>query len=81
MQVFDECHNLPTYFFRVIAEYAISPYRLGLTATPERADGSHRALDSLIGEVVYRKGLKELAGGTLADHKLEIIFYANLIYL
>ncbi|MGK7879308.1 MAG: DEAD/DEAH box helicase [Crocosphaera sp.] len=70
LQVFDECHHLPTDFFRVIAEYAISPYRLGLTATPERADGSHRDLDSLIGEVVYRKGVKELAGGTLADHKV-----------
>ena len=70
LQIFDECHHLPTDFFRVIAEYAISPYRLGLTATPERADGSHRDLDSLIGEVVYRKGVKELAGGTLADHKV-----------
>ncbi len=70
LQIFDECHHLPTDFFRVIAEYAISPYRLGLTATPERADGNHRDLDSLIGEVVYRKGVKELAGGTLADHKV-----------
>ncbi|MDJ0844585.1 DEAD/DEAH box helicase [Crocosphaera sp.] len=70
LQIFDECHHLPTDFFRVIAEYAISPYRLGLTATPERADGSHRDLDSLIGEVVYRKGVKELAGGTLADHEV-----------
>ncbi|MDJ0731320.1 MAG: DEAD/DEAH box helicase family protein [Crocosphaera sp.] len=70
LQIFDECHHLPTDFFRVIAEYSISPYRLGLTATPERADGSHRDLDSLIGEVVYRKGVKELAGGTLADHKV-----------
>ncbi|ACB53790.1 probable DNA repair helicase [Crocosphaera subtropica ATCC 51142] len=70
LQIFDECHHLPTDFFRVIAEYSISPYRLGLTATPERADGSHRDLDSLIGEVVYRKGVKELAGGTLADHEV-----------
>ncbi|MDJ0509761.1 MAG: DEAD/DEAH box helicase family protein [Crocosphaera sp.] len=70
LQIFDECHHLPTDFFRVIAEYAISPYRLGLTATPERADGSHRDLDSLIGEVVYRKGVKELSGDTLAEHKV-----------
>ncbi|MDJ0601548.1 MAG: DEAD/DEAH box helicase family protein [Crocosphaera sp.] len=70
LQIFDECHHLPTDFFRVIAEYSISPYRLGLTATPERTDGSHRDLDSLIGEVVYRKGVKELSGGTLADHKV-----------
>ncbi|MGK7938676.1 MAG: DEAD/DEAH box helicase [Crocosphaera sp.] len=70
LQIFDECHHLPTDFFRVIAEYAISPYRLGLTATPERADGNHRDLDSLIGEVVYRKGVQELSGDTLAEHKV-----------
>ncbi|NES72968.1 MAG: DEAD/DEAH box helicase family protein, partial [Okeania sp. SIO2D1] len=27
MIVFDECHHLPTDFYRVIAEYAIAPYR------------------------------------------------------
>ncbi|MEL4897426.1 DEAD/DEAH box helicase [Crocosphaera sp. Alani8] len=70
LQIFDECHHLPTDFFRVIAEYSIAPYRLGLTATPERSDGNHRDLDTLIGEVVYRKGVKDLAGGTLAEHKV-----------
>ncbi len=70
MLVFDECHHLPTDFFRVIAEYSIAPYRLGLTATPERTDGNHRDLDTVIGEVVYRKGVKDLAGGTLAQHKV-----------
>ena len=39
--IFDECHHLPTDFNRVIAEYAIAPYRLGLSATPERTDGKH----------------------------------------
>lgn len=68
--VFDECHHLPTDFFRVIAEYAIAPYRLGLTATPERTDGNHRFLDTLIGKVIYRKTAKELAGNTLASHKI-----------
>ena len=68
--IFDECHHLPTDFFRVIAEYSIAPYRLGLTATPERTDGNHRDLDSLIGQVVYRKGISELSGGTLAQHKV-----------
>ncbi len=70
LQIFDECHHLPTDFFRVIAEYAIAPYRLGLTATPDRSDGSHQALDSLIGEVIYRKGVDELAGDTLAEHQI-----------
>lgn len=70
LMIFDECHHLPTDFFRVIAEEAIAPYRLGLTATPERGDGNHRYLDSLIGEVVYRKTPQELSGKTLAEHQV-----------
>lgn len=68
--VFDECHHLPTDFNRVIAEYAIAPYRLGLSATPERSDGKHSELHYLIGPEVYRKTAEELAGGALADHEI-----------
>jgi len=67
--VFDECHHLPSSFNRVIAEYAIAPYRLGLTATPERSDGKHEDLDILIGPTVYRKSAAELSGIALAKHK------------
>jgi superfamily II DNA or RNA helicase len=68
--IFDECHHLPTEFFRVIAEYAIAPYRLGLTATPDRSDGSHADLDQLIGRVVYQKAVDDLKGNTLAQHEV-----------
>jgi superfamily II DNA or RNA helicase len=68
--VFDECHHLPTDFNRVIAEYSIAPYRLGLTATPDRTDGRHTDLDLLIGREVYRKTAEELAGKALADHEI-----------
>jgi len=68
--VFDECHHLPTDFNRVIAEYAIAPYRLGLTATPERTDGRHADLSILIGTEVYRKTAEELAGKALAEHEV-----------
>ncbi|MEP0918239.1 DEAD/DEAH box helicase family protein [Leptolyngbya sp. DQ-M1] len=67
--VFDECHHLPSSFNRVIAEYAIAPYRLGLTATPERSDGKHEDLKLLIGEEVYRKTAEELSGSALAKHE------------
>ena len=70
LQIFDECHHLPTDFFKVIAEYAIAPYRLGLTATPERSDGTHRYLDTLIGKIIYRKTPTELSGAALAEHKI-----------
>lgn len=68
--IFDECHHLPTQFFRVIAEEAIAPYRLGLSATPERSDGNHRDLDTLIGPVIYRKSVEQLASTALADYKI-----------
>ncbi len=67
--VFDECHHLPSDFNRVIAEYAIAPYRLGLTATPERTDGKHEDLQSLIGAEVYRRSTEELSGTALARHE------------
>lgn len=68
--VFDECHHLPTDFYRVIAEYAIAPYRLGLSATPERSDGKHCDLNILIGPEIYRKTAEELAGAALANHEI-----------
>ena len=71
--IFDECHHLPTEFFQVIAEESIAPYRLGLTATPERGDGSHRQLDQLIGKVVYRRTPEQLSGHTLAEYQVKPI--------
>lgn len=69
MLIFDECHHLPGNFNRISAEYAVAPCRLGLTATPERADGAHTDLDRLIGPQVYRKSPEELAGSALANHR------------
>ena len=39
--VFDEVHHLPSPGYRQIAELMAAPWRLGLTATPEREDGLH----------------------------------------
>src|ERR687889_962732 len=47
--VFDECHHLPSGVHRHAADLCIAPYRLGLTATPERADGADLLLEQLIG--------------------------------
>ncbi|MCP2727697.1 DEAD/DEAH box helicase family protein [Limnofasciculus baicalensis] len=68
--IFDECHHLPTDFYKSIAEFAIAPYRLGLTATPNRTDGRHNDLNRLIGLEVYRKTPEELSGLALAEHKI-----------
>ena len=71
--IFDECHHLPGDFVRTVAEYSLAPYRLGLTATPERSDERHHDLDALIGKIVYRKAPEDLAGGALSEHRIEQI--------
>ncbi len=73
LQIFDECHHLPTDFYRVIAEYSISPYRLGLSATVERSDGKHQELNYLIGQIVYQETPKALSGKALAEHQIRPI--------
>ena len=69
--VFDECHHLPGAAYALAAQSSLAPFRLGLTATPERADGRHVELDQLIGPLVYRKDIVDLAGegGYLADYE------------
>ncbi|WP_346290466.1 DEAD/DEAH box helicase [Sphaerothrix gracilis] len=66
----DECHHLPSDFNRVIAEFSIAPYRLGLTATPDRADGRHEDLTQLLGPVVYHRTAEELSGKALAPYQV-----------
>jgi superfamily II DNA or RNA helicase len=66
--IFDECHHLPGSVYRYAAELAIAPFRLGLTATPERSDGGDAMLEELIGPIVYRRQAQDLAGEYLADY-------------
>lgn len=72
--VFDEVHHLPSDFYRTIAEFSIAPFRLGLSATPERSDQRHIDLIDLVGPVVYRKEAGELAGDVLAPFKINRIY-------
>jgi superfamily II DNA or RNA helicase len=60
--IFDECHHLPAPTYRQIAEGAFTPLRLGLSATPERADMAHTDLNFLVGPEVYRRSPSELTG-------------------
>ena len=61
--IFDECHHLPASTYRLIAESAFTPLRLGLSATPERTDMAHADLEELIGPEVYRRSPAELTEG------------------
>jgi superfamily II DNA or RNA helicase len=71
--VFDECHHLPGETYSLAAELCLAPFRLGLTATPERTDGRDQRLEELVGPIVYRRGISELSGEFLADYVVESI--------
>jgi superfamily II DNA or RNA helicase len=66
--VFDEVHHLPGKVRREAATLCAAPLRLGLTATPERADGLHKDLDWLVGPEVFRLPVSAVRGRTLADY-------------
>ena len=68
MVVFDEVHHLPAESHQAIAECLLAPFRLGLSATPERADDAHQVLDYLVGPTVFRLDIREIAGEYLADY-------------
>jgi superfamily II DNA or RNA helicase len=67
--VVDEVHHLPAPTYQQIPEMTIAPYRLGLTATYERADGAHEELEDLLGTVVYQEEVDELAGEYLSEYE------------
>jgi superfamily II DNA or RNA helicase len=69
--VFDECHHLPGPTYGIAATMSLAPFRLGLTATPERADQGHLDLASLIGPTVYRREITQLRGRYLADYRVD----------
>jgi superfamily II DNA or RNA helicase len=71
--VFDECHHLPSPAYALAARQSLAPFRLGLTATPERTDGRDAMLDELVGPCVYRRDIVELAGDYLADYETESV--------
>jgi superfamily II DNA or RNA helicase len=73
--IVDEAHHLPAPTYRTIADKMAAPWRLGLSATPERADGAHLDLAQLIGPEVYRRLPAELAEeGHIAKYKEKRIY-------
>ena len=72
--VFDECHHLPGPTYAQAAVGSLAPFRLGLTATPERADGGEALLPALIGPIVYRREIRQLAGEFLAEYRTERLY-------
>ncbi len=68
--VYDEAHHLPAPTLRESALDCLAPMRLGLTATPWRADGADRLLEDLIGPVAYQEEIAQARGLTLAGYSL-----------
>ncbi|MDJ0838020.1 MAG: helicase-related protein [Acidobacteriota bacterium] len=71
--VFDEAHRLPGEQYRFLAISNMAPFRLGLTATPERVDGGEAVLYQLCGPLRYRAKIHDLTGGTLAPYEVVTI--------
>ncbi len=71
--VFDEVHHLGGEGYRDIARLLAAPARLGLTATFERPDGAHEVIAELVGPLVKRVAVDELAGEHLADYDIKRI--------
>ncbi len=67
--IFDECHHLPGATFSEAAIASLAPFRLGLTATPERADAGEQMFPQLIGGIAYRLDITDVAGEFLAPYE------------
>ena len=74
MVIFDECHHLPGASYMEAANAALAPFRLGLTATPERADGGEALLPELVGPIVYRLDINDVAGEFLAPYETRRVY-------
>jgi superfamily II DNA or RNA helicase len=68
--VYDEAHHLPAPTLRESALDCLAPMRLGLTATPWRADGLDRMLEQWIGPVVFQEHIADARGRTLASYTI-----------
>lgn len=73
--IVDEVHHLPAPTYRAIATRAAAPWRLGLSATPERTDGGHEQLLRLVGPEVYRRLPADLSReGHIAAYREKRLF-------
>ena len=78
----DECHHLAArQFCRSLAKYPFK-YTLGLSATPDRADGLTRVFKHFLGDIVYKdaeikKTAEDIALEHIPDSTVEIYIYKN----
>ena len=64
--IVDEAHHAPAQSYRTVLDYFGRAARLGVTATPDRADG--KPLSSVLGNTVFRYGIRRaVRDGYLVD--------------
>jgi superfamily II DNA or RNA helicase len=68
--VYDEVHHLPGPVQHESALDCLAPLRLGLSATPWRADGREAMLAELVGPIAYEEDLAQARGRTVADYAI-----------
>ena len=69
MVVVDECHHISAKFFSQIMQKFPAEYRLGLTATPDRADGLGFALNYFFGPTACQIQRESEAGQQATVHR------------
>jgi len=65
--IFDEAHHLSGPTYQQAAALSLAPYRLGLTATPNLEHAAR--IGELIGPVVFRREIGDLAGEFLSSYE------------
>ncbi|ACB39609.1 DEAD/DEAH box helicase [Pyrobaculum neutrophilum] len=58
--IFDEAHHVPAETFKEVALGLDSPYRLALSATPEREDKNEHLIFESVGPIVYRASYRSM---------------------
>jgi len=78
--IVDECHHLPAPQYQSVALGAVAPFRLGLTATVERADGRESEIFKLLGPLVYEGRIDQMLASVLSPYdvvNIEVPLTAN----
>ena len=72
--IFDECHHLPGATYMEAANAGLAPFRLGLTATPERADGGDTAARNWSARSSTASTSPTVAGEFLAPYETRRVY-------
>lgn len=75
--IVDECQHCcgtptrVTQFYKVVSNLS-ARYKIGLTATPKRADGLHKSMFALLGDIAYEVTKEDVKSTTCPVHVLRI---------